>query len=374
MRMGALTVAITLAIAAPAAASPDIVGGTAVGPGAQPSLAYVLFASHGQHFSCTGTVVAPTLVLTAAHCGEAGATTYEVVIGSPDIDDATPATIYRVASSALDPAYTGTPGTDDAALLTLTTPTHAPAMALAAPSATAASLTGAPAVIAGWGATAGGQQPITQLLDAPTVIQSPGYCSSVYSPYDPGGQLCVLNFPGDDTSTCQGDSGGPLLVTGSDGQPVDVGIVGFQSGGCDPQSADFFTAISAVSTWIAGQIQAVQDVPVTLTTASFRLALREAIGGAMVAEGSSGQRAAHRRVICSQSASQRECLVSFRARGRAYVGTMTVAAGRDATGIPETDVTYVLRDYTTDCRAAPRPPGTGRCTMRTRRGHIVISD
>jgi secreted trypsin-like serine protease len=381
--LAALTAVAALAAAAtalaaaagPAGAAADIIGGTAVAPGQLPSLAYILFSTaSGQHYSCTGTVVSPTLVLTAAHCGFAYPSRYEVVIGAPNLDDAGPTNLFRVSAATPDSAYTGTPGTDDAALLTLTTPTAAAPVGLAAASVTPASLAGAPAQIAGWGSAVPGQAPIDQLQTASTVIQPPSYCASVYADYDAGGQLCVLDYPSETAATCAGDSGGPLFLAAADGPPVQVGIVGFGPGDCDPTIPDFFTAVSVVSPWITAQIAAAADPPLGLSAAAARRTVRHTVTSALQAPGTDAHRPTRMRTTCSRrSPSRLSCLVSFRAGARSYVGTIVVRAVRAAVGDTATSGTFWLRSYAIDCRARPLPPGATACTTRLRHGQVVVA-
>ena len=70
--LGAL--AAILVLATPAAARPDIVGGYAAPAGTWPSTVFLYGTFQDQPYGCTGSVVAPEWVVTAAHCayGERG--------------------------------------------------------------------------------------------------------------------------------------------------------------------------------------------------------------------------------------------------------------------------------------------------------------
>ena len=59
--------AAPLALADPPSAY--VIGGTAVAPGGAPYTVYIQAATSGSAFvACTGSVIAPTIILTAAHC------------------------------------------------------------------------------------------------------------------------------------------------------------------------------------------------------------------------------------------------------------------------------------------------------------------
>src|SRR3954452_22172626 len=64
--LGAL--AATLLLAAPAAAKPQIVGGSAAPAGSWPSTVFLYGTFQGQPDRCPGSVVAPEWIVTAAHC------------------------------------------------------------------------------------------------------------------------------------------------------------------------------------------------------------------------------------------------------------------------------------------------------------------
>jgi hypothetical protein len=210
-------------------------------------------------------------------------------------------------------------------------------------------------------------------MDAPSVLQSPAYCSSVYPDFDPSGQLCAVDFPKNDTATCQGDSGGPLFAV-TPGQPlIQVGITGFGPGTCDPGTPDFFTAVGAVSPWIASQIVATQLAAVRLSTPNFLTGLSQAISATLSAQHATLPRATHRLLRCTMAPShaQRTCFVSFRVGAQADIGTIVVSGRHTPTGVPDTDVVFNLRWYPFPCRAAPRPAGTEACASHLVAGHLV---
>src|SRR4051812_50042661 len=64
--LGAL--AATLLLAAPAAARPGIVGGSVAPAGSWPSTVFLYGTFQDQPYGCTGSVVAPEWIVTAAHC------------------------------------------------------------------------------------------------------------------------------------------------------------------------------------------------------------------------------------------------------------------------------------------------------------------
>jgi secreted trypsin-like serine protease len=268
------------ALAAPAAASERpkahaaIVGGLAAPAGQLPWLAYIHDALGGGAYEwCTGTVVAPNLVLTAAHCVEDvssgalySASNFTVVTGATDWSDTAHAQVSSVSAVVADKTTVQTSANglnvvDDAALLVLQTSTTAPAVALYDASNPALVATGTLATIAGWGLTSSSASagPAT-LQEAQTVIQDPDWCyNEQQGQFQTTAQLCAVDDPSDATSTCSGDSGGPLLVD-SAGTWTEVGITS-SSDGCDTQRPDIFTRLDSVRPWIEGWIAALTPAP-----------------------------------------------------------------------------------------------------------------
>jgi secreted trypsin-like serine protease len=273
---GALGVLLTaLALAGPASAagggaSASIVGGTTALNEEWPWAAFILAADQkGEGFSCTGTVIAPTLVLTAAHCVEdiiTGRKTpvgqYVVVTGSRDIRDPALRQVSRVKRAIAYPAFNRFKVHGDAGLLVLATPTSVPAVALAGPEDAALLAANTPTWIAGWGLSG----PLRKLKRTPvlrraaTFVQPRLYCSNHSRAYYPffnySSQLCTITPPGFSIGTCHGDSGGPALAFREDGTPVQIGITSLGAADCDTHLPDIFTRIDRIYPWIAEQIAA----------------------------------------------------------------------------------------------------------------------
>ncbi|MGH2865243.1 MAG: S1 family peptidase, partial [Solirubrobacteraceae bacterium] len=131
-----------------------IIGGTLAEDDTFPWLAFIVYDGESL-ITCTGTVVAPNVVLTAGHCGEDTETGelrepsgYSVVTGNVEWT-ASPRQISDVSRVVVYPDFNPDYLTGDAALLVLSTPTTAPAIALASfPSDSARLEAGTPALIA----------------------------------------------------------------------------------------------------------------------------------------------------------------------------------------------------------------------------------
>ncbi len=270
--------AIALALLAPAAAQAgsrahaSIVGGKTASILAFPSLAFIA-AEDGneQGFACTGTVIAPRLILTAAHCvedldrgGYTPTRDYIVATGLTNPHQAQAKDLSLVTSTHVFPAFN--PGTvvGDAAVLVLATPTAAPAIPLASAADGALYEGGATVLLAGWGLThANAAQEPRALRSTSTVVQAPASCvrkTRRFAPaYSPGLQLCATNPPDHATGGCYGDSGGPAIAQRPDGTVVEVGITSTGGPRCSTKVPNIFTRADRVSTWASEWIAAVEQ-------------------------------------------------------------------------------------------------------------------
>ena len=234
----------------------SIVGGKPAAQGMFPWLAYVA-DKRGQIIDqCTGTVVAPNLVLTAGHCAEDMETEVErdptgYIVVTGNVDWTSPeAQVSLVSEVIVYPGFHGgTSGVGDAALLVLSTPTTAPAISLGTAEP------GTPARIAGWGSTYAGQPESPNTLQwAEATVQSFGWCKQHKEPFSAAAELCALD-ENLGSGACQGDSGGPLIAESPSG-PVELGVYDRGVTDCSPSYAGSYAAAALIAPWVREAIRA----------------------------------------------------------------------------------------------------------------------
>ncbi len=254
----------------------SIVNGAVAEPGTFPWLAVIFHEGEGESFQCTGTVVSPNVVLTAAHCVEDPRTGnrytaagYFVVTGTVNWT-MTPRQVLGVSTTVVYPSFNRLYAYGDAALLVLSTPTTAPALPLATTATDAAFLApGHHVVMAGWGETFPGGQVPHELHWAGTAVQSTRYCQARTRVYLPSQELCTLDAPAHHTVACFGDSGGPLLgALTATGEVVELGVASHLYTACSPASPVVYTRADLVSPWVHDWITAASYLPGTVTPAS----------------------------------------------------------------------------------------------------------
>ena len=248
---------ISLGGAPSAGAQPKIVGGSPAKGGELPWVAAIVrHAREGggdwQRQFCGGSLIAPRVVVTAAHCMQGQRPNdIQVVLGRTALNAVGG---ERIGISAIDihPGYSDRTLTNDVAVVRLAWPSTRPPISLAGSSETALWDAGRPAGVAGWGATREGGARSKQLLVAHVKVLADSDCSrwSAYgSAFYPSTMLCAGSLAGG-VDACQGDSGGPLFV--SDGASRLIGVVSWGAGRARPGLPGVYSHLGApaINGWV----------------------------------------------------------------------------------------------------------------------------
>jgi secreted trypsin-like serine protease len=275
-----LVAALLLIALAPAAlaapqAKTSIVGGQTADIADWPSIAFLLAAwdSDGDgeldaQSQCTGTVIAPQWVISAAHCAfrPGGAVDAMVTVtGVGDLND--PSGEPIVADQlVVHPDWDPETLTGDALLIHLRTPSSRPAHPVARPGGDYVTVPNRPNA-AGWGTTDEASTIGTDVLkEAYLALQGDDVCAHFARDFDAATQTCAgtANTAG----ACKGDSGGPLLVfDAATGAPVLWGLtsygpqLGLGMKVCELKAPAIFSWTPAFSSWIADTLNPRPSTP-----------------------------------------------------------------------------------------------------------------
>ncbi|KAJ2658772.1 hypothetical protein IWW48_003845 [Coemansia sp. RSA 1200] len=216
-------------------------------------------------FSCTGSLIAPNVVMTAGHCMYATSTVRftasQIQVGfthqRPPQD-----TLYKAHSVSriiLHPSFSMLTQKNDIALLIL-------ADSISTTEATPAKIytggvsTKTPITAAGFGVTDPHDDTSvpTQLMTVDLTVGSNSFCRSVWPDYSSTTLVCTDGTAGKDT--CQGDSGGPLVTPiDASGNVAVLGVTSFGPATDDNPEAlcaqaggsGYYTRVRAYAKWIA---------------------------------------------------------------------------------------------------------------------------
>jgi len=237
------TISLFLLLSTPALAGTidqPVVGGTEAAPGAWPDLVAVLAPTA----ACSGTLIAPDVVLTAGHC--IGIRPVEVVVGT--IDFAAPGGGGQAIAVRSATAYPDWQHTYDVGVLVLEHPAGAMPRTIASTCTAEADLVaGAKVEVVGFGLTTkSGTGDNSRLHQAKLVVTDPT-CTSAAGcapAVAPGGEFAA---GGDGTDACFGDSGGPIYL---DDALVGVVSRGLSEPGNPCGNGGIYVRADAVASWI----------------------------------------------------------------------------------------------------------------------------
>lgn len=202
---------------------------------------------------CGGTIVAPTKVLTAAHCTEGSSPSDIVVVAGRTSLSAGGGTSAGVTDIWINPNWDSSALSNDASVLTLDTALAEAPLALASPQDADLYPAGANSTVYGWGVTESGSTSDTlRKVDVP--VTADDTCAASYpGSFDPASMVCAGLAEGGKDS-CQGDSGGPLEGVAADGTRKVIGIVSWGQGCAEPDFYGVYGRVSAMYDLIAAQL------------------------------------------------------------------------------------------------------------------------
>jgi len=221
-----------------------IVGGVEVNPPGK----YPYMVNAG---GCGASLVAPNVILSAAHCAGYIQT---VRIGRHDLSDNNEQyETFTIAQEVPHPNYNPNTLDYDYMMLKLNgSSSYAP---VALDDGSAINLvSGQDLVVAGWGTTSSGGSVSDLLLQAEVDYVDNSSCNGDYGAGSITDRMFCASAPGKDS--CQGDSGGPII---DEATGIQVGVVSWGFGCADPNYPGVYARVSDQYSWIQGYIDVWSD-------------------------------------------------------------------------------------------------------------------
>ncbi|KAJ1949798.1 hypothetical protein EC988_004624 [Linderina pennispora] len=244
---------------------PRIIGGHPVLDSRFNFVARITVDSPGSESLCSGSLIAPTVILTAAHCliDESGMPATGVMRATFGYSHTSPGESFYIQKVYIHPRYDAGVRVNDIGLVILNQGVPS-GLATPAKIYTGGYNESTVFTVAGYGLTKDSAGPPSNtLLQTDLAVGDKPFCEHSYPPWDISSQICLAHNNGRDA--CEGDSGGPAAVHSINGDIMVLGVTSFGAGAqlknpkCGSgKAAGYYTDASKYTDWVSqvGNIQA----------------------------------------------------------------------------------------------------------------------